>query len=978
MAQGSNGTRSGGPPLLASRLTVPGPPEPLVLRPRLLHLLDEGVGGPVTLVRAPAGWGKTTLLAAWVRAAGRAGDPAWLSVEVGDTGERLWSYLAAALVPPDDTDESGHMPPIAPDRPAERLERLAATLADRDRPVVLVLDDLHRITDPADLAGLEFLLRHGGGRLRLVVAARTDPALPLHHWRLRGELTGLDADDLAFTTDEVADLLTAHGVAVPPAAVPALRARTGGWPAGLRFAALAARAATDPARLVERYAGDEPDVADYLRDEVLAALTDEETDLLRRSAVTEAVCGELADALTGRPGADGVLAGLVRGCGFVRPDDLRPGWYRCQRMLTDLLRADLARQPADELRELHRRAAGWYADHGRPAEALRHALAAGEWDRATGLVLTEWPELVPYDPGPGPAGREPGPPPAGPPAERLARDPELGLALAVERAAAGDHGTATGHLRHAVAAARPLPVPRRDRFRRLATALEITLARLAGDHTGVRAAVARLRATLDGPPAAVARLRDTPGTPPVGPADDPRSSARDRADVHLVADTAEALADLAEGHPYRAGSQLRRLAGTAREAGRSGTELVCRSRAALAAAWWGDLRDAELAAGETLGGAAAPGDRGHAYLALALVALYRDRPGEAEAYLSRVDLPGAGPVPVAMAAYCRAHLLRERGDLAGAHRLLAQARESRPLIPGASPSHAGQSPSSPTTVGAGRQETTEPSHAGAGRQETTEPSHAGARRHEATEPSHPGAGGPEVTDRLLAAEAELDAAHGDLTTARDLLRPSVDRPEPAVAYARVELRAGDPRAAAAALPAWDAPTAGSWPLPVRLDAGLLDVLLARQAGDPRRAGRLLERVLELAGPEGHRRVFTHAEPAVREVLAEHLDSGTAYWPFVAELLHDTDPGHGAGGGRSAGGADHGPGDRFAGQLTEPLTERELTVLRYLQSILSNVEIASELSLSVNTVKTHVRNIYRKLDATRRREAVRRARELHLL
>ncbi|MEU2167743.1 helix-turn-helix transcriptional regulator, partial [Micromonospora chersina] len=190
-----------------------------------------------------------------------------------------------------------------------------------------------------------------------------------------------------------------------------------------------------------------------------------------------------------------------------------------------------------------------------------------------------------------------------------------------------------------------------------------------------------------------------------------------------------------------------------------------------------------------------------------------------------------------------------------------------------------------------------------------------------------------------------------------------------VALARVRLRSGDPREAGRALPDWTGPDAAAWPLSVRLSAGLLDAVLT-VGGDGRRAGRILEQVLDLAEPEGCRRVFTRAEPGVRDLLAAHLDSGTAHWPTVSDLVRGADERR----------ADEPP-ERPAGPertLDEPLTERELTILRYLQSILSNVEIASELSLSVNTVKTHVRNIYRKLDATRRREAVRRARELRLI
>jgi ATP/maltotriose-dependent transcriptional regulator MalT len=187
----------------------------------------------------------------------------------------------------------------------------------------------------------------------------------------------------------------------------------------------------------------------------------------------------------------------------------------------------------------------------------------------------------------------------------------------------------------------------------------------------------------------------------------------------------------------------------------------------------------------------------------------------------------------------------------------------------------------------------------------------------------------------------------------------------AVTLAHAYLRNDDPGAALRTLPAWHDDTGA--PLPLRLSAGLVEALAARRAGDTRRATRILEQVLRLAEPEGFRRVFTRAGAPARELLIEHLDSGTACWSLVNELV-------------SAGEqqAPRAAGAPVPATLAEPLTERELTVLRYLQSILSNTEIAVEMSLSVNTVKTHVRNIYRKLDAARRRDAVRRARELHLL
>ncbi|MER7332174.1 LuxR C-terminal-related transcriptional regulator [Micromonospora sp. NPDC000119] len=986
-----------GTPLLASRLSPAAPPEPLLLRPRLLRTLDAGTAGPVTLVRAPAGWGKTTLLASWFRAAGEAGShpgrtgegpvtaaaegardaeaigaspgdfgaaagaptgparplPAWVSVEAGDDGDRLWSYLAAALRAAADPADDAPGPPV-PDRPPrpDQLEVLAAALAARERPVLLVLDDLHRITDPAALTGLDFLLRHAEQRLRLVVGARGGPPLAVHRLRLAGELTEIGPEELAFTGDEVADLLTAHGVTLPAAGVRLLRERTGGWPAALRFASLALREQPDPARWAEQFGGDQPDVAGYLREEVLAGLAPEARDVLRRSAVADAVCAGLVDALTGQADGEQTLAGLAGDGGLLRRDDSRPPWYRCHPLLADLLQAELARLPADELRDLHRRAAGWYADNGRPADGLRHALAGGDWDRATELFVARWPELIPYD------RNEPGgPAPAPPPPEAVRRDPELGLACAAERARAGDSTAAAGHLRAAVDAARSLPAPRRDRFRRLVAALEVTLARLAGDPEAVRAAVARLLAgrpapdsTVTPPPPATATTTGAfttaaspTGVPPTaasptgvsstgpeplgtaagllapGPAApvEPRGDAAEDADVRAVAGTALGLADLADGDLAAAGLAFDRALAAARDAGRPRTELVCASRAALLHAVRGELRAAEALARDALTlppcqGWSCREDCAHGYLALALVTLHRDQPEEVEAHLALAAPAMGEPTVAALAALCRAGLLRDAGDLPGAHRAVAEARERLADRPRA----------------------------------------------------------VELASWLLAADADVRGARGDLDTARNLL---VDRvrdgadPPLAIALARVELRAGDPRAAGYVLPDWEASGSADWPLPVRLEAAVLDAVLARQAGDDRRAGRVLERALDLAGPEGFRRVFTRAEPGVRDLLAAHLDAGTAHWPTVSDLVRGADTP-----------AERAPTDQGAASLDEPLTERELTILRYLQSILSNVEIAAELSLSVNTVKTHVRNIYRKLDATRRREAVRRARDLHLI
>ncbi|MBQ1025406.1 LuxR C-terminal-related transcriptional regulator [Micromonospora sp. C95] len=956
----------GGPPLLASRLAPAVPGEPMVLRPRLARLLDDAVRRPVTLLRAPAGWGKTTLLATWRRTRQEADPgapmPAWVSVEAGDDPDRLWSYLGAALrsvVDPAETPLPGRAP--SPDE----LEILAAALAARDQPVLLIVDDLHRITEPAALAGLEFLLRHSEQRLRLVAAGRTGPPLALHRLRLAGELTEIGPDDLAFTGDEIADLLTAHGVAVPVAAVARLRQLTGGWAAVLRIAALALGERPDPERWISELGADQPEIAGYLRAEPLAGLAPADRELLRRAAIVDAVCADLAAALSGAADAEERLSTLADDSGLLHHDGGRPVWYRCHPLLADLLHRELARLPGDELRDLHLRAAGWYAGNGRPAAALRHALAAGDWTAATDLFVIQWPELVPYERPPGV-----GPAPAPPPPEAVERDPELALACAAERALDGDAGAAVAYLRQAGRHSRRLPQPRRNRFGRLVAAVELTLARLAGDPQAIRSAAARLLATDEGHPTgdpptvrAVAsaatravKRGHAPAAPagvgmpsaetadpatPTGGAEPPpaevagpaavvagsgvagmRGHAGEDADVRAVAGTALALLALDEGDLAGAATGFAGALAAARAAARPRTELVCASRWSLVTALRGELRAAEQVARSALAlppcqGWSALLDCGYAHLALAVVALHRDQPAEAEAHLGLAAPAGGEPVPGAVAGWCRACLRHDEGEVSVGHRLLVEARAGW------------------------------------------------------------GARGGELGSWLRAAELDLHSARGDVQTARELVG---DRPaEPAtgaaaalaVAAARTELRAGDPRAADRLLPDWTAEPAADWPLPVRLDAALLATVLAVRAGDDRRAGRMLEQALDLAAPEDYRRPFLLAEPGVRELLAAHLDSGTAHWPLVSDLVRAVDTPAGQAGGT-------GTADAAVAPLDEPLTERELTILRYLQSILSNVEIAAELSVSVNTVKTHVRNIYRKLDATRRRDAVRRARQLHLI
>ncbi|MFC0527758.1 helix-turn-helix transcriptional regulator [Phytohabitans kaempferiae] len=1024
------GTERHAIPLLASKLSVPPPPEVPLTRPRLTRLLDAGARGPVTLVAAPAGWGKTVLLGAWARAL--PDQPvAWYTVEADD-GPRFWAYVGAAL------GRSGVAVPEDPD-----LERLAGAIAQLARPAVLLLDDLHLVTDQSIADGLDFLVRHADRRLHLVAAARTEPPLGLHRWRLEGGLTEVSPQDLAFSREETAELLSRHGVPASARHVDDLHRRTEGWPAGLRFAARSLYAHPDPDRFIAGFGGEHPSVAGYLVDEVLAGQPAEARDVLLRTSIAEPVSGDLADALTGREDAGRVLAELERTNGFVVPLKGRPGAYRYHRMFGELLRAELRRRSPDQLADLHRRAAAWHADRHMPPDALRHALAGQDWGRATELLVRHWPELIPYGPEPDPVPAAPIPPP---PASALRTDPALALAYAAAFLDAQDRTSATAFLRLAQRHRDRMPQGQRARYALVAAALRLTEAQLYGDQPAVLPAARQLldlSATAPGaaPPwaaprnggsataaapaagggiataapgrpaaaagvnaAQVVRLNGGPpatATPNGPPGAAPARSAPESAGAaaisrngaapaaerafraadpasRAVALAAVGVAELETGDLPAAANALAAGLAEARAAGLSRPASACAGRLAVVHAIRGELREAGEAAAAYPAGS--PGDRAHAHLALALVALHRDELADAAAHLDRAapaspvdgglpDPERAGNAFPALVAVARAGLLEARGDLPAAHRALTAARAGRTLPPlverwltiAEADLHTARGDASgartllgPVTTGRG----------GNGNGNGSGAARAGVAAHATVVPGIGGNGAAVTAVPAGAGTLAAAAAAGNGGAARDDGHGGGGEATGAVALARAYLRAGDPAAATHALPSWDGAET-TCPLAVRVDAGLLAALAARRAGDHRGAARALESVLALAGPEGFRRVFTRAGADARDLLAAHLDAGTAHWPLVTDLVAAMPP---------PAAADPPP----APETGETLTERELTVLRYLQSMLSTVEIAGELSLSVNTVKTHVRNIYRKLSASRRREAVRRGRELRLI
>nr|WP_257584197.1 LuxR C-terminal-related transcriptional regulator [Streptomyces sp. TLI_146] len=375
----------------------------LVPRPRLTARLSRGVLGPLTVVVAPVGAGKSALAMEWAATRRAPGPVAWVACDGSEEqADVFWSRVLTALgeagvdlpapanvlrpEPPAPTGSAGSGPlATAAERPL-LVAALAAGLAARKDPVVLVLDDFQPDTGSPVARGMASLLRHAAPALRLVVVSRRDPPLHLHRYRLAGELAELRTADLAFDDRETASLLAQHGVAVARPVVSALRTRADGWAAGLRLAAMSMQGHPHPEKFVAQFTGHDEAVVSYLVEEVLDGRPPALRRLLLTTSVLEHLNAELATALAGKEAA-AHFAALVGQNSFLQ--SAGHGWYRCHQMFADVLRVRLRHETPGLVAELHARAAAWLGEHGLLAEAVRHALAAGDCGYANRLVVQQ-------------------------------------------------------------------------------------------------------------------------------------------------------------------------------------------------------------------------------------------------------------------------------------------------------------------------------------------------------------------------------------------------------------------------------------------------------------------------------------------------------------------------------------------------------------------------------------------------------------
>jgi LuxR family transcriptional regulator, maltose regulon positive regulatory protein len=392
--------------ILATKLYIPPPSPNVIPRAWLIDRLNQGLNRKLTLISAPAGFGKTTLASEWANCCGHnesgAQDDlpvctAWLSLDETDSDPaRFLTYLVAALrtaVPGIGEEilgslQSAQSLPIEP-----TLITLLNDLSTISNKIILVLDDYH-VTDSKVIdEAITYLIEHLPLQMHMVITTREDPQLPLARLRARGQLTELRASDLRFTPVEAADFLAGMSINVSPADVAALDDRAEGWIAGLQLAALAMQSSQDASGFIRAFAGDHRYIMDYLVEEVLQRQPEPVRSFLLKTSILERLHGPLCDAVTGLADGSAQLEALERGNFFVVPLDDQRHWYRYHHLFADVLQTHLKAEQPGQMPVLHRRASVWYEQHGSTSDAVRHALAAEDFARAADMIELAFPEM---------------------------------------------------------------------------------------------------------------------------------------------------------------------------------------------------------------------------------------------------------------------------------------------------------------------------------------------------------------------------------------------------------------------------------------------------------------------------------------------------------------------------------------------------------------------------------------------------------
>ena len=888
-------------PLLETKLYAPAHRSGLVTRPRLSERLQRGLGCKLMLVSAPAGFGKTTLLAEWMDSPVGSGSEhatAWLSLDQNDNDPAtFWTYVVAALrtaVPGIGANTLALLQEAQP-APVRLLLTTLINELDTSTDLFLVLDDYHVIDSREVQEGIGFLLDHLPPRFHLVIVGRADPALPLASLRARGELVEVRAADLRFTTDEAGAYLNdAMGLELQPEDVAALEGRTEGWIAALQLAALSMEGREDASGFIAGFAGDDRYVVDYLVEEVLRRQPDDVHDFLMRTSILDRMNGSLCDALTGQGAGRAMLEDLDKRNLFLVPLDDRRQWYRYHHLFADVLQARLLDEQPGRVAELHRLASDWHEANGDRTAAIRHAMAGADFARAADLVelelpvlrrerreatLRAWLEMLPSD--------------------VLRVRPVLCMGLGGARMSTGtfegveallldaqrwlDEPTATG-----------MVVVDHDEFRRLPADVAFHRAGLALMQGDVDNTVVHARQALD-----------------VALDDDDLSRGAASALLGLAAwrhgDLETAQTSYAES--------LARF----EQIGHIADVLGCSITAADLQLTRGHLRDAmatfehalRLAARQE--GAVLRGTADMLVGRSALLYELDDLAGARQELTRSLELGEHNGLP--QNAYrirvVMAELAAAEGDLDAAVELLDEA--DRVYVGDFSPE-------------------VRPVPALRARMWLAQGRLADARGWVAQRGLSP-------TDELSYLREFEHLTLARVLMAEESLDPALDLLERLAHAAEEGQRSG-----------------------TLIEIRVVQALAYQMRGDHEPALTTLEAALTLAEPEGYVRTFLDEGPPMAALLKAAADQGIA--PRYASRLLAAFP--------------TAPRPSAVPGLVEPLSDREQDVLRLLGTDLSGPEIARELVVSLNTVRSHTKSIYTKLGVNTRRTAVRRAHELGLL
>ncbi len=912
--------------VVETKLLLPRSRARTVGRPRLDELMVLGWDATVLLVSAPAGFGKTTLLGTWLAAGSHGRPTAWVSLDERDRdASSFWTYVLLAVdrAAPGSATAALAQLESGPAPIDTVLASLLNELSVLPKDLNLVLDDYHLAEGPDVQTGMAFLVDHLPPQVHVVISSRADPALPLARLRARGELVEIRATDLRFTGAEAAIYLNdLNMLGLEPCEVAALEDRTEGWAAALQLAALSLQGRDERSQFIAGFAGDDRFVVDYLADEVLDRQPNEVRRFLLDTSILDRLSAPLCDTVTGSTGGKAMLQSLERQNLFIIPLDAHRSWYRYHHLFADVLHVRLLDERSGDLPQLHRRASEWYDQAGDPEAAVRHALAAGDVDLAAAQV-----EMV---------------------IRPLLRDRrEEVLCRWVDELPAD-----IVRNRPVLAVGFVAALAQRNRFDGLAERLRDAERLLS---TPVDDQVVVDRAELKRMPAAVATYRaalalvsgDLEGTVENASLALARAADEDQ----LTAASASALlglASLAGGDLDAAYHAYRMAAESLRQVGHVADVLGCSITLADIEMTQGRLGDAQRTYQRALELAAhhAPQPRGAAdmHVGLSRVALERgDLAGAAE-YLREADMLGeSGGLPqnpyrwrVAMAC-----LRQAEGHPATAVGLLDEAEKVYvgDFNPNVRPVAATRARVLAT---AGEVAATLAWARGRGVSALDELSYAREYEH--------------VT---LARVLLADHASGNETSLADAAR-LIER---LLGASEAGGRAG-----------------------VVIEGLVLQALARTAAGEREQALESLERALRLAEPEGYVRVFTSEAAPLRDLLRT-LSRRHRRWSFVGQLLAAM-----ASTGRAAGAPAGPPPDASAAghagttgagrpseqDLIDPLSGRELDVLRHLGSDLHGPAIARDLGVSLTTVRTHTQHIYAKLGVNNRRAAVRRAHQLNLL